>query len=224
MPGIFSIDYLLPSLMFSIALLFLREYFAYRKVLSLKYLLTPLVTFSLILMGLAIINSRGTDTCRVLVISALLMSLVADTLLMIEEVNLLKPGIVFFMLAHIFYTAAFSGGYGFRAWNILVLLILLIFLKKSAGLFLENSGEMKVPVMAYMLVISVMVFFAVTSFNRGFTCQGIFRSAGALLFLASDMLIAFNQFVREIPHSTVKTWALYAPAQVLMTLSCLWVS
>jgi alkenylglycerophosphocholine hydrolase len=221
MAGILSIEYLVPSLFSSFVLFLLREYFAYRKVLSLKYILTPLVTLSILLVILVSINHRGVSSYRILVLVAILMSLVADTLLMIEEVSLLKPGIVFFMLAHIFYTTAFSGGYSFEFWNIPVALLLVFFIKKSSDMFLENAGDLKIPVFAYILVISIMGFFAVTGLNRGFSLKSLTASAGAVLFIISDLVLAYNQFVKEIPHSSVKTWALYAPAQMLIVLSCL---
>ncbi len=221
MAGILSIDYLLLSLVSFSILLLLREFFAYKRVLALKYLLTPLVTISILLVIPVSINNSGVNSYRILIFTALLMSLVADTLLMIEEVNLLKPGILFFMLAHIFYTAAFSGGFSFQGWNFLIIILLILFLKKISRVFLGKAGDMRIPVMAYMLVISVMVFFAVSTFNKGYTARSFLLTAGALLFVASDMVLAFNQFVKEIPHSTVKTWALYAPAQMLIALSCL---
>lgn len=221
MKKILSIDYLFLSLTLSVILLLLREFFAYKKVLSLKYLFTPLVTISFLLIILVSINNSGVNSNRTLIFVALLMSLVADTLLMIEEVNLLKPGIVFFMLGHIFYIAAFSGGYSFRGWNIMLIIMLIVFLKKSGGLFLKKAGDMRVPVMVYMFVISVMVFFAMSTFNNGISSRSFLLTGGALLFVSSDMVLAFNQFIKEIPHSTVKTWALYAPAQILIALSCL---
>jgi uncharacterized membrane protein YhhN len=221
MAGIFSIEYLLPVLVLSIIFLLLREFFAYRQVLSLKYILTPLVTISTILIIPVSINNSEVTGYRILILAALLMSLVADTLLMIEEVNMLKPGIVFFMLAHILYTAAFSGGYSFQTWNVLVALLLIFFIMKSSKMFLENAGDLKIPVFAYILVISVMGFFAITGLNRGITFNGLAASTGALLFIISDMVIAYNQFVKEISSSTVITWAIYAPAQMMIALSCI---
>jgi uncharacterized membrane protein YhhN len=44
--------------------------------------------------------------------------------------------------------------------------------------------------------------------------------AGAVLFVISDVVLAINTFVKKIPHSTVLTWSLYAPAQLFFALSC----
>jgi uncharacterized membrane protein YhhN len=43
---------------------------------------------------------------------------------------------------------------------------------------------------------------------------------GATLFVVSDAVLGINTFVRRIPHSTVLTWSLYAPAQFCIAVSC----
>jgi hypothetical protein len=43
---------------------------------------------------------------------------------------------------------------------------------------------------------------------------------GATVFVISDIVLAVSAFLSPIPHSTVFTWALYAPARLMIALSC----
>jgi uncharacterized membrane protein YhhN len=72
------------------------------------------------------------------------------------------------------------------------------------------------PVVAYIVVISVMVVFAFGAFGDGSTWL---IPAGAVLFFASDLFVARNQFVA--PDRVNRMWGLplYYLAQVLFALS-----
>jgi len=65
-----------------------------------------------------------------------------------------------------------------------------------------------------------MAFFAWGRLGASISRHTFFIALGATLFVVSDLLLAINAFIRPIPHSTVFTWSLYAPAQFLIALSC----
>ena len=220
MPAIFSIDYFVQLLGAFAAVLLLREFFSFRRLLPAKYLLTPLVTFCVILMALLAIHSSGMTRYSTFILMGLVLSLVADTLLMIEEINLFKHGLIFFLTAHCFYLGAFTIGYGFSPWHIAVLLAL------CAGIFFfyrkiyRASGAHHVSVLVYMLVLGAMLFFALSHVGDAGSTRPVLLPAGAVLFVVSDVVLAINAFIKKIPHSTVLTWSLYAPAQLFFALSC----
>jgi len=198
----------------------LREYFTFKNNLTMKYILTPLVTSLIIGFVVLSIANGGINRYRTLVLVALILSLIADVLLMIVEIDLLKYGIVYFLSAHIVYVFAFSTGYEFQTWNIAVMLFFIaaaILYYKSVG---SEAGKLKIPVLVYSFVLSIMVFFSVTSLNNGLISSSVFLASGGILFAVSDTCLGINAFKKPIPHSSVITWSTYGPAQLLFALSC----
>lgn len=201
-------------------LLAAREYAAFRCNLRLKYLLTPLVTIAIICVVLLGMLKVRVTPFAAWVFLALVFSLVGDTLLMIEEHNHFTHGLAFFLLAHLCYIGAFSTGYEFRSWQIILAGVQVLAALAFIARIWKGLGAYRAPVIAYLSAITVMVFFACSAFAGGLTERAVLLAAGALLFALSDAALALNRFVVTIPHSTVLTWILYAPAQFLIALSC----
>ena len=197
----------------------IREYVAYKRYLTLKYFFTPSLTLILVMIMILSIIMYGADRYRLLILFSLLAALVADTLMMIEEITFIKNGMIFFMMAHLFYIGAFSIDASFQLWNTVIILILFILSFLFIRMMNRNAGKMIVPVVIYVLIINMMAYFAITSFNKGFSASGIMVAAGAVLFMLSDFVLSINAFVKKIKYSTVYTWLLYAPAQLLFVLS-----
>lgn len=220
MIDIFSIQYFTPLLIAFFVILLIREYVSFRKILTLKYITTPLVTCSIILTCLLALNVQGIHYFSFMVMLGLLLSLVADTLLMIEEVNLFLQGLVYFLFAHVAYVAAFSTGYVFYTWNILLALAILAAALLYYRAIWKARGTHYIPALVYMIILGSMLFFAFTSLNNGINQRGLFITVGAIFFVLSDIVLGYNTFIRPIPHSTVLTWSLYAPAQMFIAISC----
>lgn len=211
-----TVLFLLLAVVFSI-----REVVAWRRLLTLKYLFTPLIPILIIGMVVVSIVHTGADNWRVLVLLALVCSLTADTLLMIEEHNYLKNGIVYFLSAHLLYILAFAGGYRFAPWHLAVALALALGGVIFSRMIRKKAGKMFIPVAVYISILSLMVFFAYARLS--YTQPGsraLTVTVGATMFMASDIILATNAFIEPIEHSTVYTWALYAPAQLFLALSC----
>lgn len=194
----------------------LREYSAFRDSRPGKYIFTPAVT--LLIIVIFILTSDGAAGYKFFIFLALMFSLVADVLLMIEETDLMLYGIVFFVFAHISYIIYFSVGYTFALWNVLPALFLIIyafFLFKKAK---DSAGRFLYPMLIYFCILSCMIFFAVARSGTS-PCMSYFSVAGAICFLVSDSIIAFNLFIRPLKHASVLTWLFYAPAQLFFSLS-----
>jgi len=217
---VFSIQYFTPLLIAFFVILLIREYVSYRKILTLKYITTPLVTFSIILACLLAMTVQGIHNFSFMIMLGLLLSLIADTLLMIEEVNLFLQGLVYFTFAHLAYVAAFSTGYVFYTWNIMLALVILAAALLYYRAIWKARGTHYIPALVYMIILGSMLFFAVTSLNNGINRRGLFLTVGAIFFVLSDIVLGYNTFIRPIPHSTVLTWSLYAPAQMFIAISC----
>ncbi len=201
------------------AILFLREVAVFREFIPGKYVLTPLVTAAVLF--IAVYSLLGTDleTYRVIITCGLILALVADTLLMIVEENLLPYGMIFFMGVHSLYVAAFTQGYSFQPWHLAPTVVLFAMLTGSGVFINRKAGKLAVPAMVYSAVIALMVFFALTG-DYGSIQRKNFAVTGAVLFLISDTVLAVNAFHRPVPKSSVWTWALYGPSQLLIALSC----
>jgi len=202
-------------------LLVLREIAAWHGVLRLKYLLTPLITMTIIILPVLSIAEEGTGFYNLFILAALLLALAADTLLMVEEVNLLESGMIFFLGGHICFAVAFSAEHSFRCWNILLILLMAFIDYRVIKKIRVKAGSLFPAVVLYIFSINTMLYFALTGLNQGFTVRSVCVASGAALFGLSDYILSRNTFVRTIPHSTVYTWALYAPAQFLIAYSTL---
>ena len=113
-------------------------------------------------------------------------------------------GLASFLLAHIAYILAF------RLWvydNLEIPLVkrhpwlVFVLMLYGYGFFkvLEpGMGEMKIPVIAYMAVILLMVIIAMNRQRKVSRIGFRWIMAGALLFLLSDSILAYYKFVDDV--------------------------
>ncbi len=81
---------------------------------------------------------------------------------------------------------------------------------------LPHLGELKIPVMIYALVITIMVLQAL--FRFGFTSKKSFLLifVGALFFMISDSALAINKFMNPLPMASLLIMVTYITAQYLI--------
>ncbi len=84
-------------------------------------------------------------------------------------------------------------------------------------LLYPGLGNMAHPVLIYIIVILTMCWraFAQTDFNK----YAVYALAGALLFVVSDSLIAFNKFYVELEFARYLIMLTYWAAQSLIFYS-----
>lgn len=220
MADLFEIRYFTNLFIVFTVIFLLREYFSFRRILTAKYVLTPMVTMSIIMFGFISLNATGVNRYSVLILAGLLLSMVADTLLMIEEISFFKLGLIFFLLAHCAYIGALSLGYRFQPWNIIVAALFIVLIGGFYWVICRSYGEHHPWVLLYMVVLAVMCFIAYSYMGIPGSMRAVLLPVGSTLFFISDGILAVNTFVKKIPHSTVLTWSLYAPAQFFIVLSC----
>ena len=80
-------------------------------------------------------------------------------------------------------------------------------------------GDMRVPVLAYMAVISAMVWLSVWVFERAAGSPPRYALPAALLFMVSDTLLAFNRFRGRFAGAQVAILGTYFAAQWLFALA-----
>lgn len=122
----------------------------------------------------------------------LALSLVGDALLALPQ-DLFIAGLVAFLLAHVAYVTAFLTRSRSLAWPSLLAAAALVLGYLSLLDTRGTLGAMRGPVGTYAAVIGVMLWRAASlgPLDRA----GRWALAGAVLFVASDMLLAWNRFV-----------------------------
>ncbi len=162
---------------------------------------------------------------------ALLFSLVGDVLLMLPKERFVG-GLAAFLLAHLAYLVAFSNGLPpFNLWTagIAVAVGLLagkFYERLRAALVTQGKSFLIKPIAAYTAAISLMVLAALLLPLRGHTpsAAALTVAAGAVLFLASDALLAWDRFVRPLPRTKVLRRSLYHLGQMAITVGLLLLS
>ena len=182
----------------------------------LEYVAKPGATLALALVA-ATLDPAYSDT-RALFVLALLASLGGDVFLMLPG-DRFVAGLGSFFIAQLLYTVGFAlhGGsvadYAIGAAIVAVLVVPLC-LRFVGALHRTGRDKLVVPVLAYMGAIATMAASALASGNA-------FAIFGALLFVASDSLIAETRFVGERPWGTVAIIVTYHLAQAGLVLSLL---
>lgn len=171
-----------------------------RNLQRLEYIAKPAVMVCLILW---LYTSTGMQGRAFWFGLGLLFSLAGDVLLLAPQNRMFVPGLVAFLFAHIFYLIGFQDQLlNPTTWSFVVLFFILLnairLLQRIVGaLRAQGQGQLAIPVVVYGLVISLMLFAAMsTIFDPAWeTAAAFFASAGAFLFWLSDLMLAWNKFV-----------------------------
>ncbi len=160
------------------------------------------------------------------VCAALFFSLLGDVFLMFQQWDntYFILGLSAFLLAHVLYTYAFTRtyianheiallkkygwvmvavvGYGFYFFNLIK----------------DHLHDMIGPVMVYTMAIIVMLLIALNRFKKVNDRSFWYTAVGAILFVASDSILAWNKFVNELDYSHVSIMLTYGLAQLGIAL------
>lgn len=153
------------------------------------------------------------------VIIALIFSWFGDVFLMFQEVNpqYFVFGLVSFLLAHVSYIYIFrksSSGFEPRIITYSTGFTLLLFGVLIILLLWPGLGDMQIPVLVYTIVIICMGQVALFRKAEGASIVLI----GAMLFIASDSMIAINKFYEPIVAARFWIMITYILAQYMITI------
>jgi len=173
----------------------------------------PLASASVVALAWSRYSPPGTYGAWVL--AGLLLSAVGDVCL--AHRRGLRAGLGAFLLAHVAYIAAFHTLVPVRAWPFAIALPLLAASTLAARWLGPHLGAMRVPVTAYVAVITVMVWGAGSVVGAGAAPWPV--AAGAVLFYLSDIAVARQRFVREGFANRALGLPAYYLGQTLLALS-----
>lgn len=151
---------------------------------------------------------------RRLVAAGLAFGSAGDLLL---EIDLFEVGLGAFLIGQVLYTAAFLGDS-----RTLKPLAALTFYAYGLGLvwaLADATGDLLVPVAAYALAITTMLWRAVARLGSVPRTTGLAAVYGAGLFVVSDSLIAINRFGPDVPGDRWLVMTTYWAAQALIAYS-----
>lgn len=168
-------------------------------------------------------DGRGQAVYRKLILTGLLFSLLGDAFLLLPDDPWFVFGLGAFLTGHLFYVAAMVARWfkqqSLMSWyGVLAGLIIVIYSVLLGSRFYERiSGDeslsgLWIPVVVYITVIGAMCFTAIMSRNA-------FAIVGAILFVASDSILAWNKFVADLTYSGLLIMSTYFAAQLLIASS-----
>ncbi len=188
----------------------------YLNIASLKYIFKPLTTALIILLAFQL-DSGNYTIYKILILTGLLFSLIGDVFLMLPKDRFIA-GLVSFLVAHLLFIGAMVSDLGpFYAWIpfIPIAVYMIIFL----WILLPKTGKMTIPVLVYALVIMLFLWQAA---GRAWYLAGDSSSyafIGAVLFVISDSVLAYNKFVKSFKLAELLIMLSYWSALVLLALS-----
>lgn len=175
----------------------------------------PLIMASL--MGLYISSEIKQNNIFIL---GILFALMGDIFLNFDSDDFFKIGLGSFLLMQMCYIYVFSidksnitKPFLIKTFAVILLLILMI------SILWNNLGELKIPVLVYMLVIGAMAIMAFLRNNKIAGYSGVV--VGAILFLLSDAFLAYGKFVETVTGLSYLVMATYIVAQYLIVTGIL---
>lgn len=144
------------------------------------------------------------------------LSMVGDAALLSKEPKGFLFGLAAFLLGHVAYAAGFLL-MGVGALATVAGLLLAGGLMQQVWAWLgPNTGKMRGPVMAYMIVITSMVALAAGALGANPNGPRFVALIGAVLFAVSDIFVARHRFVSPGPENRFAGLPLYFTAQLLL--------
>ncbi len=191
-------------------------YAAACKRLPMLYVFKPLTT--VLVIALAVYAGSGQSIYFYVILAGLLLSLVGDILLMLPS-DRFVPGLVSFLMAHLFYIAGFTiaADYHFSLESVLPFLVFAVVM---IVLLYPKLGEMKVPVIIYTGVIMIMGWRALDLWSYTDQVPALSAFIGAIFFMISDSALAWERFRNKFPCSQPIILGTYFVAQTLIAWSC----
>lgn len=213
-----TILYLIPLIAIAVFFLVIAEIRGNRRA---RFILKPLSTLLVIAVAcLAFLEPTQNPTYTIGVLIGLIFSFGGDVALMYENRKAFMLGLVLFLLAHIAYATTFAMLTNLSALDLASTILLLALGVWFYRVIAPNLGTLRVPVIVYIVVISIMMNRAIATlaspiFNN---IQAWMIALGAILFYISDMMLAAARFWRPFRYNRISL-AFYYAGQLLLALA-----
>ena len=167
-------------------------------------------------------------TSKKFLLGALIFSWIGDVVLMFQSLNPLYfiIGLIAFLIGHIIYIILFNkekrqildkNSTFLRIGSLSIMVYLIVML----SVLLPHLGAMRLPVTVYALTISLMLWTAVIGYTEWQSPANIWILSGAILFVMSDSILAFNKFYQPIWLTSFFIMVTYLAAQYAIVVGVL---
>ncbi|UUF12640.1 MULTISPECIES: lysoplasmalogenase [Flavobacterium] len=166
--------------------------------------------------------SKKFPTQKIL-LSALVFSWIGDVILLFADIAEIYfiLGLVSFLISHIIYCVLFNRQIKEKMKRDTIIfifgsLVIACYLIGMLSVLLPALGDLKIPVIVYASVISVMLLFAYNGLLIWKKPANQYVFFGALFFVISDSILAINKFHFPIQKSSFIIMLTYLVAQYLI--------
>jgi uncharacterized membrane protein YhhN len=176
---------------------------------------------SLLFIVAALVQPNLIQSYAIFVIIGLIFCLGGDVFLALPQERMFLLGLVSFLIGHVFYVVAFIGVAG---WSQLAWIGPLLTIVISIAVFIwlqPHLGSMKIPVICYIIVISLMLCLAwsILGVSHLSVSGRILVFLGAFSFYISDVFVARDRFLKNEFLNRLVGLPLYYMGQFLIAFS-----
>jgi uncharacterized membrane protein YhhN len=179
------------------------------------------------------VSKKGISGFHRIILIGLFFACIGDVLLHLSHSGIapwFEPesyflfGLGAFLVTQLCYTLAFSlpkGIHKIFTTRIYQLLLILLYGGLLICLLYNRLGDFRIPVIVYAVVILSMLAAALNRYGKVNGLSFMLVSLGALLFVASDSMIAINKFYEKFDFARILIMATYLLGQYLIATGSL---
>jgi uncharacterized membrane protein YhhN len=165
---------------------------------------------------IAILGQTALPLYKYLIIAGLVISTAGDVFLMLPS-DRFVAGLVAFLLAHLFYIAAFVSEISALTGWLIIPFVFFGFI--IYAILTPSLGKLRYPVLIYVVVILIMAWLSWERWSQTSQSWALLASIGAVLFLISDTILALNRFRKSFKLARALNLTTYFAAQWLIACS-----
>ena len=184
-------------------------------------ILTTKTPLSLLFIAAALMQAHPDPGYFLILLAGLVFCLGGDVFLALRGDRMFLFGLISFLTGHLFYVAAFFYLAGANGWTLTGLAAVILAGIPVYRWLAPHLGNMKGPVILYILVISVMLCgaFSVVGASEIPAAARTTVFSGALLFYLSDIFVARQRFIKDAFQNRLIGLPLYYAGQFLLAFS-----
>lgn len=163
-----------------------------------------------------------------ILLTALIFSWIGDVILLFSDISEIYfiLGLVSFLISHIVYCILFNRQTkrNLKKNSIAIgigTILIACYLIGMLSVLLPSLGDLKIPVIVYASVISIMLLFAYNGLLNWNEPGNKLVFSGAVVFVISDSILAINKFYNPIEKSSFFIMLTYLVAQYLIVIGIL---
>ena len=180
-----------------------------RNDVRLVWLAKPLASLVFVAVGVA--RMRPDTAVDLWLVAGLVLGAVGDVLLIPKKTFVV--GLLAFLAGHLAYLGAFQFALPVPRWPLLILAPLVLVAAAVARWLWPHLGRLRLPVAAYVVVITAMAWGGIAVAGRGLPW---WVAPAAVLFWLSDVAVARDRFVSPGLVNRVLGLPAYSAAQLLL--------